>query len=314
MKIISSSLIKSLKIEPSQCVQWVRDSFLMKKTVQLPPKISLHPQGNDFFNTMPCLISQLQLFSVKVVHRTRNSVPALGSDIWLYNSTTGDLLAMLDGDWITTMRTGAVAALAAQTFRRSGEVKYGFMGLGNTGRAALLCLLDSEPEVHHQVVLLRYKNQAELFIDRFTGYNNVTFTIVDTALELISESDVLISCITDASGLVCEKDEMFKQGCLVIPVHTRGFQNCDLFFDRVFADDRGHVQGFKYFDRFRSFAEFSDVLDNTIQGRTNDSEQILCYNIGIGLHDALFSWKILQLLKESSDEVNLVRETSKFWI
>ena len=263
---------------------------------------------------MPCLISQLQLFSVKVVHRTRNSVPALGSDIWLYNSTTGDLLAMLDGDWITTMRTGAVSALAAQTFRRSGEVKYGFMGLGNTGRAALLCLLDSEPEVHHQVVLLRYKNQAELFIDRFTGYNNVTFTIVDTALELISESDVLISCITDASGLVCEKDEMFKQGCLVIPVHTRGFQNCDLFFDRVFADDRGHVQGFKYFDRFRSFAEFSDVLDNTIQGRTNDSEQILCYNIGIGLHDALFSWKILQLLKESSDEVNLVRETSKFWI
>ena len=187
MRIISSSLIKSLEIAPSQCVQWVKESFSIKKSVQLPPKISLHPQGNDFFNTMPCLIPHLQLFSVKVVHRTRNSVPALGSDIWLYNSSTGELLAMLDGDWITTMRTGAVAALAAQTFRRSGEVKYGFMGLGNTGRAALLCLLDSEPEVHHQVVLLRYKNQAELFIDRFNGYNNVTFTIVGTATELVSE-------------------------------------------------------------------------------------------------------------------------------
>jgi len=314
MKIISSSIIKSLKIAPSQCVQWVKDSFLIKKTVQLPPKVSLHPQGNDFFNTMPCLIPQLQLFSVKVVHRTRNSVPALGSDIWLYNSTTGELLAMLDGDWITTMRTGAVAALAAQTFRRSGKVKYGFMGLGNTGRAALLCLLDSEPDVPHQVVLLRYKNQAELFIERFIGYNNVTFTIVETATELVSEADVLISCITDASGLVCENDEMFKKGCLVIPVHTRGFQNCDLFFDRVFADDRGHVQGFKYFDRFRSFAEFSEVLDSTAQGRTNDKEQILCYNIGIGLHDALFSWKIINLLKVSPPEVMLDHETSKFWI
>lgn len=314
MKIISSSIIKSLKIAPSQCVQWVKDSFLIKKTVQLPPKVSLHPQGNDFFNTMPCLIPQLQLFSVKVVHRTRNSVPALGSDIWLYNSTTGELLAMLDGDWITTMRTGAVAALAAQTFRRSGKVKYGFMGLGNTGRAALLCLLDSEPDVHHHVVILRYKNQAELFIERFTGYNNVTFTIVETATELVSEADVLISCITDASGLVCENDEMFKKGCLVIPVHTRGFQNCDLFFDRVFADDRGHVQGFKYFDRFRSFAEFSEVLDSTAQGRTNDKEQILCYNIGIGLHDALFSWKIINLLKVSPPEVMLDHETSKFWI
>ena len=28
----------------------------------------------------------------------------------------------------------------------------------------------------------------------------------------------------------------------VIPVHTRGFQNCDLFFDKVFADDTDHVK------------------------------------------------------------------------
>ena len=314
MKVLSASLIKSLGIKPSQCVEWVKESFAMKREVQLPPKISLHPQGNDFFNTMPCLVPQMQLFSVKVVHRTRNSTPALGSDILLYDSTSGDLLAMLDGDWITTMRTGAVAALAIQTFRRTGIVKYGFMGLGNTGRATLLCLLDSEPDVHHDVLLLRYKNQTELFIERFANYNNVTFSIVDTCSELVSESDVLVSCITDADGLVCDNDELFKKGCLIIPVHTRGFQNCDLFFDKVFADDRGHVQGFKYFDRFRSFAEFSDVLNGCVDGRRNDEERILCYNIGIGLHDAIFAWKILNSRNIEPDEIELYRETSKFWI
>ena len=314
MKVLSASLIKSLGIKPSQCVEWVKESFAIKREVQLPPKISLHPQGNDFFNTMPCLVPQMQLFSVKVVHRTRNSTPALGSDILLYDSTRGDLLAMLDGDWITTMRTGAVAALAIQTFRRTGIVKYGFMGLGNTGRATLLCLLDSEPDVHHDVLLLRYKNQTELFIERFANYNNVTFSIVDTCSELVSESDVLVSCITAADGLVCDNDELFKKGCLIIPVHTRGFQNCDLFFDKVFADDRGHVQGFKYFDRFRSFAEFSDVLNGCVDGRRNDEERILCYNIGIGLHDAIFAWKILNSRNIEPDEIELYRETSKFWI
>lgn len=50
-------------------------------------------------------------------------------------------------------------------------------------------------------------------------------------------SDVIISCITEAEGLICPDDKRFKEGCLLIPVHTRGFQNCDLFFDKIFGDD-----------------------------------------------------------------------------
>ena len=35
-------------------------------------------------------------------------------------------------------------------------------------------------------------------------------------------------------------DEYFKEGCTVIPICTMGFQNCDLFFDRVFTDEIEH--------------------------------------------------------------------------
>lgn len=315
MKIISQKLIRGLNISPAQCVEWVKESFSLKETAQLPAKISLHPQGNDFFNTMPCLLpAPYNYFGVKEVHRIKGAIPALGSDLLLYNSSTGELLALLDADWITTMRTGAVATLAIQTFRSTNTATYGFLGLGNTGRATMLCLLDSEPNLMHHVILLRYKDQAESFIERFKDYTNVTFTICDDSKELVALSDVIISCITEAQGLLCDDDYLYREGCLVVPVHTRGFQNCDLFFDKVYADDTAHVCGFKYFSQFKYFAEIQDVIAGKAKGRESDSERILSYNIGLGLHDVVYASKIYEALKEDSQEIELVRETEKFWI
>lgn len=315
MKIISQQQIRDLKISPAECVEWVRESFALKENAQLPAKISLHPQGNDFFNTMPCMLpSPNNYFGVKVVHRIKGATPALGSDLLLYDSVTGELLAMLDADWITTMRTGAVAALAIQVFKSTNAKTYGFMGLGNTGRATMLCLLESEPDVMHHVILLRYKDQAELFIERFKNYSNVKFTICDDSKELVAQSDVIVSCITEAQGLLCEDDDLYRKGVLVVPVHTRGFQNCDLFFDKVYADDTAHVCGFKYFSQFRNFAEIQDVISGKAEGRISDDERILSYNIGLGLHDVVYATKIYEMLKNESSEIEIVRETEKFWI
>jgi ornithine cyclodeaminase/alanine dehydrogenase-like protein (mu-crystallin family) len=315
MKIISERQIRDLGISPSTCLKWVKESFGMKKEAQLPPKLSIHPQGQDFFNTMPCLLPpSFGRFGVKEVHRIAGAVPALGSDILLYDSRNGDLLAMLDGDWITTMRTGAVATLAIQTFRKSGDVRYGFVGLGNTGRASMLCLLEAEPDTMHDVQLMRYKDQAELFIERFKDYGNVKFTIVADPEKMVRECDVIVSCITDAQDLFCKDDNAYRPGCLVIPVHSRGFQNCDLFFDKVFGDDTGHICGFKYFNRYKYFAEISQVLLGESQGRENDEERILSYNIGLGLHDILFASRIYDNIGAMSPDIEIKRETEKFWI
>ena len=178
----------------------------------------------------------------------------------------------------------------------------------------MLCLLDAEPEVMHHVLLMRYKDQAELFIERFKGYTNVTFSICDDARELIAHADVIVSCITEAQGLLCDDDSLYKEGCLVVPVHTRGFQNCDLFFDKVYADDTAHVCGFKYFDRFKQFAEIQDVIAGKKPGRESDTERILSYNIGLGLHDVVYASKIYERLGADAHNITIERETDKFWI
>lgn len=142
----------------------------------------------------------------------------------------------------------------------------------------------------------RYKDHAEKTIERYQGFDNVTWEIAEDMTGLVKDADVIVSCITDADGLLVDDVNLFKPGVLVVPVHTRGFQNCDTVFDKVYADDEGHVKGFKYFNQFRRFGEISDVLKGKTEGRTNDYERILSYNIGLGLHDVYYATKILHIL------------------
>lgn len=294
MKYISSEEIASLGISPKECVEWVREAFLMKNRCQLPPKVSLHPRGNDFINTMPCLLpEEYHTFGCKVVTRVKGNHPALKSDMMIFDTLTGGMIAVVNCDWITAMRTGAVAALAINTLRKSEARIYSFVGLGAMAHATLECFFATNSEKEIVIRLKRYKDQAEKTMEKFSNVSNATFEVVDTMEELVTDADVVVSAITDADGLLVEDASLFKPGILVVPVHTRGFQNCDTIFDRVLADDEGHVKGFKYFKEFQGFAELSDVLSGKDSGRTNDNQRILSYNIGLGLHDILFGYKIL---------------------
>lgn len=297
MKFITEEQIENLGISPNTCIEWVKKAFEIKPESQLPAKMSVHPSGNDFITTMPCLLpNEYNSFGVKVVSRINGRYPALKSNLMLFETSSGNLKAIIDTDWITAMRTGAVATLAIKTFRKQNTSVYSFIGLGSTAHATMKCMLSMFCNEHLTVRLFRYKDQAERFIKDFENYNNVDFVIVDTMEELVNGADVIVSCITDAQGLLMEDTSLFAPGVLVVPVHTRGFQNCDLVFDKVFADDTDHVKGFKYFSQFKSFAEIGDVLYRGVEGRKNDEERILSYNIGLGLHDVLYSFNIYNML------------------
>ncbi len=295
MTTITNEQIKALHITPKQCVEWVTESFKMKYEAQLPPKISVHPEGIDFYTSMPCLLpTSFNRFGVKVVSRINGRKPALHSDLLLYEASSGQLLSLMDADWITQMRTGAVAALTIQMLQKKDAHIYAFVGLGSVAKATMECFLAILPQNQHIIVKLqKYKDQAETFITQFAD-SRVTYQIVDTHKQLVQDSDVVISAVTEMTELFCADDSLFKEGVLVVPIHTRGFQNCDLFFNHVFADDRGHVQGFKYFSQFKSFNEFSEILLGKVPARVSDRERILAYNIGLGLHDVVFATKIYE--------------------
>lgn len=318
VSVIQNTEIRNLNIPPSTCVQWVEEGFRMKELSQMPAKISVHPQGEDFITSMPCLIPEnngSQYFGLKVVSRIEGQQPALHSDIYLYDSKTGNLLAVLDGDWITAMRTGAVAALAARLFKRNGVDCYSLMGLGNIGRAVALCLIDDNKDKNIVLRLLRYKHQAEDFAASLSQFPNVSFEIIDDRRVFFQEADILISCVTVAPELLCPDDSWFKPGITLIPVHVRGFQNCDLFFDKVFGDDTGQIQNWRYFKEFRQYGELHRVLLGKSPGREYDKERILSYNYGIALHDIVYASRIYELLQTPPHtQFCMEKQTSNLWL
>lgn len=317
VSVIQQEQIEQLHISPAECIEWVKQGFLMKDDIQMPAKLSVHPQGEDFITSMPCLLSENEgkkYFGLKLVSRIENHIPALQSDITLYDAKTGELLAIMDGNWITAMRTGAVAALAARTFQKQGTNTYSMLGLGNIARAVALCLIADNSDREITIKLLRYKDQAEQFIDRFKASNNVTFDIIDDKDAFASEADVLISCVTVAKELLFPDDSLFKKGVTVIPVHMRGFQNCDLFFDKVYGDETSQIKNFKYFDKFRQYDELHHVLQGKNPGRTNNDERILCYNYGIALHDIVFASRIFEKTKSTQIGFDYKKESNKVWV
>ncbi|MDY6063072.1 MAG: hypothetical protein SPI53_04725 [Erysipelotrichaceae bacterium] len=317
MKIINFEDIKKLNISPKQCYEWVSDMIENKDKVVLPPKISMVPFDKAFYNVMPSIVpvDKHRAAGVKIVSRYPERKPSLESKLMLFDVESGKFLALMDANWITTMRTGAIAVHSIKLFAKKDFHNIGIIGLGNTARATMLVLADVMPDTKFNVRLLKYKDEAQLFMNRFKDYENFNFEIVDNIEELIGESEVVISAATYFDQDICE-DKYFKEGILIVPIHTRGFSNCDLFFDKIYADDYGHVHHFKNFDKFNYFSEVADVVNGKNIGRENNKERILVYNIGLSMHDINFAYHIYELINQdgSISEIDMNDPMDKYWI
>ncbi|MBQ7386093.1 MAG: ornithine cyclodeaminase [Ruminococcus sp.] len=313
MKIITHQDILNLNITPSEAYDWSEFVIKNKNTAILPPKISIKPDTMEgvFCNVMPCYFGDFG--GVKMVTRYPDRAPSLDSQLMLLDTKTGVTKALIDANFITALRTGAVCVHSLLQFAVKDFSTIGMMGLGNVARATAIILFDKVNDRKLTVKLLKFNDEHQLFADRFKDYDNVEFKFCDTAEEVVDGSDVVISAVTYAGQNLCE-DKYFKPGVVVIPVHTLGFTNCDLFFDKVFADDYGHVKHFKYFDKFKSFAEVSDVVNGLKPGRENDEERILVYNIGIALHDIYYAGQIYGKMENSATEVEFLPPTERFWL
>jgi len=302
---INAETIEHLNIDVSLCNDWIKESFLLKESSILPAKTPIRLSESVFITTMPCAIPSIGIGGVKIVSRYPNRMPSVDSMILLFRLSDGKVFAEMDGNLITSLRTGAAAALSVNLFAKKDFKTIGFVGLGNIARWTLKCLSKIYNDECIKVNLLEYKNHADVFQSDFADYKNIIFNVYRREeerrealpLKFINDSDVLISCVTIATNFFADEKD-YPDGILLVPVHTRGFQNCDTKFDKIFGDDTEHLKHFEFFERFRSFSEIADVLKDQKLGRASDNERIIAYSVGISLHDVLFAWKIYNMIKK----------------
>jgi len=267
---------------------------------------------------MPCVIPELDVAGVKFISRNVDNyqgIPARNSNILLQKCSCAGLYGVVDGIWITNMRTGAIAAHSVIEYSKSGLKTLGIMGLGNAARS-FMYIFGNMFHNELNIKLLRYKNQAEEFVERFRAeFPWFHFELVDS-YESICRCDAVVSAVSYARSYFAE-DTVFQAGCIVVPIHTAGFQNCDLAFDKVIIDDHDHVSSFRYYSEFKNKAVEIEMIENNLHpGRENDIERIIAYSGGIALHDIYIAAKLLQIAEERNDleDVVMRQPASRFWI
>lgn len=300
--------------------QWVDEVLRQKEHFIMPPKLHLGQDEGDYFNVMPTIFTKSNVAMVKMIgrhsikHGEHRSV--MMGDLLLYEADTGILKSLMDAEYITTLRTGSVAAHSAVLFARKNFQVMGLIGLGNIMKvffrtfiaaAKALSILPKKLTVK----LYKHHDQEIQFAKEFSDIPFLKFIYCDTYEDTISDSDIVISAVTKASKNFAP-DRCFKKGVTVIPICTMGFQNCDLFFDKVFSDEIAQIRGFKYFNSFKSVAEVSDVLNGKVKGRNDESERILVYNYGIAAQDLYFALKLYPFCSEN--QISYHYPTSKYFI
>lgn len=299
MKIISDEVLKKQNISIKECFNWVEETFLLKNESILPAKISMKPEEDIFFNVMPSIIKRFNVMGNKIVSRIPGNNTLIKSNIFLYDLSNGNLKNILEGNYITILRTGAVAAYSALLFiNKLEEYEIGIIGLGNVTTMTFNFLFEKLKDKKLKVKLYEYKDQHLKFKAKFEKYQNIEFIYSKTYEEVIKNSDLIVSGVSYANDNF-GREEWFKPGVVVIPIHTRGFQNLDKIVDKVIVDDRNHVKNFKYFNEFKKCIELSEILTSKSFGREKKEERILIYNIGISLLDVIFSLKLLEKIGDN---------------
>jgi alanine dehydrogenase len=132
-------------VSPDRAVSAVRDAFVAHARGEwsMPPKVYVtnYPAGD--FRAMPALGAGYALLKwiTSFPGNPLQGLPTVSGVVLLSEADTGQLRAVLDAGSVTALRTGAAAALAAETLGRSGARGAAVIGAGVNGRAAARTLV-----------------------------------------------------------------------------------------------------------------------------------------------------------------------------
>jgi alanine dehydrogenase len=135
-------------VSPLEAIERVRDGFVRHAAGewQMPSKVYLDAPPNGDFRAMPARGSGLAI--VKWVSsfpgNPERGLPVVNGVICVSSDQDAQPLALIDTRAVTALRTGAVAAVAAQELARPDASSVGIVGCGLHGAWAARCLAAAE--------------------------------------------------------------------------------------------------------------------------------------------------------------------------
>ena len=113
-------------------------------------------------------------------------------------------LAIMDGSYITAVRTGAAGAVAANVLARKDAKKVGVIGAGTQGRMQVLALNELFPLEQVKVYNI-HKVNSEKYAVAMRERIGIDVQAVDTAKSAVSDVDILVTAVQSKNAMVMEE-------------------------------------------------------------------------------------------------------------
>lgn len=288
--------------------------------VIMPSKITLDMERlgvKGWINSMPSFIRQTDLAGIKWVggfaDNPKIGLPFIKAKILLTNPHTGELKALISGDWISDMRTGAQPAVMTRYLAAKTDVVT-IIGAGSQGFTSLLCM--AKTLQMNEVRVYDINPEArKTFIDRFIADAPFRMISCDSLESACRDSDVIITVTTADAPLV--QEPWVKEGGLVITMGSFTETSEDLVrkVDKLIVDHIGQALHRGNLAKLaekgevtaQSFsAELPSVIAGFKSGRENGKERILAGLIGMGALDAGIAALVYKRIIASGERMTMV--------
>ncbi len=217
--------------------------------------------------------------------------------------SAGFPLAVMDGTYITAVRTAAVSSVSAKYLARQNSEVLSIVGTGVQGKYHALCLTNVLPSIKTIKIYDKWEPSVESFkreIGEIFG-DKMKIEVTKSPEEAITGGDVVVT----ATGKLLEPiffAKWVKVGALVLPVHSAGWEpEIIAKMDKVVSDDWAQFgeHGRSLYSPFPDHpdAELGEIVAGSKPGRENDQQRIINFNMGLAIHDVIIGTRVFEKAK-----------------
>lgn len=268
--------------------------------VQMPPKSYLYyPSYNGDLRTMPAYLEEEDITGVKIVNvhpeNPEKGFPTVMALIVLISPKTGAPVAVLDGTYLTDIRTGAAGGLAAKYLARKDSKIIGIVGAGRQARTQLAALCYFfEPE------LVRITSRRKQSVAQFKEDMKTSIACEirwEEEVEKVCDCDILVTTTPVRKPLI--KAEWIREGTHInaIGADAVGKEELDpelLLTSKIIVDDMvqalhsGEVNvplAKDYISENDIYCQLGEIIAGLKPGRTRNEEITIFDSTGLAIQD-----------------------------
>ncbi len=285
------------------CIAAVERAFRLhgEGKAAAPGVLSMHVSGGGFHVKAGVLDLGRQYFAAKVngnfpENSTRFGLPTIQGVIVLCDAEKGSPLAVMDSREITSLRTAAATAVAANHLARKDSQTVTVCGCGNQGRVQLRAI----SRVRHVRTVFAYdkcEEHASRFAQELADELKISITPVSDLAAAVRRSDICVTCTTSRQPLLGPDD--VTPGTFIAAVGAdhpekqelhpsliaKGKIVADVLEQCAVMGDLHHALKAGVIRRAGVHAELGEIVAGKKPGRESEDEIIIFDSTGMALQD-----------------------------